>query len=939
MPRPGGGRIRVHERATNDSAPILGADIVIQDDHRVAVRATESQHLNAKTRTDYRNRIKHIYEFWEKEYPDYFEVGVKTLTQEEMNNADMYYHKNKYDILYEGLNVEMFKAFLASRKVKISGKTTCHDHLRKYKDAVLWGAGQAGVDLPSTFYSEMEKFLHSFKKETRKAKKDGLLDEQEADPIPFTLFRQLLKWAVDGSNMFLWVYTILQWNCMARSVNIGVLGIHNFSIGGDSIKIRYDSSKSDQTGEKVNDKNVYANPLDPVVCSHLALAVWFALEDSHFELSELLFQESLDQQTASSARYCAQLGALITQFWDVVKTYLRPKHANTHGIRKGVATFVSAGTTCPPPVSSIKARGEWSLGRVLDLYWHFAEPGDHYLGRCISGLDPDSDDFATLPPHFNMANPMENPKVQQAMRTLYSATLQKYGDNPEMNVVGLLLRVLPSLIYHSDFLLETIRAANAGHAFSKLSILHQPELLAELKELVTLSPIGSVTTATGIPPHISTQRQLVNVVTLCRATLEEIKQMAETVKSAVSEAYEEKAIEQGHLTGERMQMMLEEKLTRFGDNIKQYVSEKLAEIQANLPGRERGPPDEEDNSTDDNMLADGQDDYVMEGWGEEGEGEEAQGQEGPQQRIQYRLYAGAGRFWHVPLDFNFPAETPLKMAWRMWLKGLEGNETTVSFQTRRAPVRPFRHFKLNMLPKKTKLEYTLHWRPILSFLQEAPGLRIPALPLVDDDFIESSWALVFEYLKTRVTYVFANERLNPNSWVVSYWSKKISRSSILKYGTEEDIARLPPSNNHRSRPCQQRERRRTNPGDRRRIRRRIAPGGPLHAPAGVNNTVPPVGVAGATGAAVEARATAATTRRGANNRGRGGRPRLARRFVSAILPESEEERQNREEAQTAANPPAVAAVDHDGGEDQLNLEDIQMLADLVAMESATNQDV
>jgi hypothetical protein len=274
------------------------------------------------------------------------------------------------------------------------------------------------------------------------------------------------------------------------------------------------------------------------------------------------------------------------------------------------------------------------------------------------------------------------------------------------------------------------------------------------------------------------------------------------------------------------------------------------------------------------------------------------------------------------------------MAWRMWLKGLEGNETTVSFQTRRAPVRPFRHFKLNMLPKKTKLEYTLHWRPILSFLQEAPGLRIPALPLVDDDFIESSWALVFEYLKTRVTFVFANERLNPNSWVVSYWSKKISRSSILKYGTEEDIARLPPSNNHRSRPRQQRERRRTNPGDRRRIRRRIAPGGPLHAPAGVNN-------AGATGAAVEARATAATTRRGANNRGRGGHPRLARRrFVSAILPESEEERQNREEArQTAANPPAVAAVDHDGGEDQLNLEDIQMLADLVAMESATNQDV
>ena len=549
----------------------------------------------------------------------------------------------------------------------------------------------------------MEKFLHSFKKETRKAKKDGLLDEQEADPIPYTLFRQLLQWSLDGSNIFLWVFTILQWNCMARSINIGVLGIHNFQIGNDSIKIRYDSSKSDQTGEKVNDKNVYANPLDPVVCSHLALAVWFALEDCHFENSELLFQETADQQTVSSSRYCAQLGALITQFWDVVKTYLRPKHANTHGIRKGVATFVSAATTCPPPVSSIKARGEWSLGRVLDLYWHFAEPGDHYLGRCIAGLDPDSEDFATLPPHFNMSNPMENPKVEQAIRTLYATTLQKYGDNQEMNILGLLLRVLPSLIYHSEFLQTTIRAANDGHAFSKIGILHQPELLAELKALVTLSPIGSVTTATGIPPHISTQRQLVNVITLCTSTLQEVKTMAETVKAAVSQAYEEKAEQQGHLTGERLQALLEEKFEAFGDNIKQYVSQKLDEIRAHLPeGRTQQQEDDDDNASN-FLLADGQEDYVVEEW----ENDEGEIQE---QRQQYRIYTGDGRFWDVPFDFLFPRATPLKIAWRMWLQGMGGNQTTtLSGSVRQAPVRLFRHLKLQMLPKNVKLEFTLHW--------------------------------------------------------------------------------------------------------------------------------------------------------------------------------------------------------------------------------------
>jgi hypothetical protein len=52
----------------------------------------------------------------------------------------------------------------------------------------------------------------------------------------------------------------------------------------------------------------------------------------------------------------------------------------THSLHKGDATKASSGITCPPPVSSIAARGKWSLGHVLDLYWHFAEPGDSFLG-------------------------------------------------------------------------------------------------------------------------------------------------------------------------------------------------------------------------------------------------------------------------------------------------------------------------------------------------------------------------------------------------------------------------------------------------------------------------------------------------------------------------------------------------------------------------------
>ena len=87
------------------------------------------------------------------------------------------------DLVYSGLNIKFIKAFLAHSKKKKNGKMCSNSNLRKYKDSILWGSGQAKCPLPSLFYDEMDKFLKSFKKETKKAAKDGLLDENEADPI------------------------------------------------------------------------------------------------------------------------------------------------------------------------------------------------------------------------------------------------------------------------------------------------------------------------------------------------------------------------------------------------------------------------------------------------------------------------------------------------------------------------------------------------------------------------------------------------------------------------------------------------------------------------------------------------------------------------------------------------------------------------------------
>jgi hypothetical protein len=92
--------------------------------------------------------------------------------------------------------------------------------------------------------------------------------------------------------------------------------------------------------------------------------------------TEKLFQIE-GQLTAASQRYCGQLTELFKSNAENLKVYIRAEHTNSHGICKGSATAVTLGTTLPPPTSSIAARGDWSLGRILDIYWHFAEPGDH----------------------------------------------------------------------------------------------------------------------------------------------------------------------------------------------------------------------------------------------------------------------------------------------------------------------------------------------------------------------------------------------------------------------------------------------------------------------------------------------------------------------------------------------------------------------------------
>jgi hypothetical protein len=91
--------------------------------------------------------------------------------------------------------------------------------ISKYNDAIKFGDGVAKQCLPTEYYKRMDKLMVAYKKEHAGVKKDGNINEREADPINDNLSMLICKWAVEEMNVFVWVYSILMqhmiFHCLA----------------------------------------------------------------------------------------------------------------------------------------------------------------------------------------------------------------------------------------------------------------------------------------------------------------------------------------------------------------------------------------------------------------------------------------------------------------------------------------------------------------------------------------------------------------------------------------------------------------------------------------------------------------------------------------------------------------------------------------------------
>ena len=257
----------------------------------------------------------------------------------------------------------------------------------------------------------------------------------------------------------------------------------------DCLKLYIFVTKNNQDGEKSeHPKHIFANPMIPFICPILSLGIYFSLVDFRANQTRLFGGSNQSERfrhfLARSLKQPEIRDSLAALGFDEEKLGI-------HSTRKGAATFCLSGTTAPPSQASIDNRGGWSQGKVKNVYQHFSEPGDSYVGRLVCGLPRNSVNFAILPPRFKPSS--NNEFVTDALRTCFP-TLDYSIHN-----VGKF--ALASLVHHAEYLREVLPT---NHIIFETILFRNSQLFNALKEMIITGHASSLDdlAATGVPPDV-----------------------------------------------------------------------------------------------------------------------------------------------------------------------------------------------------------------------------------------------------------------------------------------------------------------------------------------------------------------------------------------------------------------------------------------------------
>ncbi len=141
-------------------------------------------------------------------------------------------------------------------------------------------------------------------------------------PLTFNAYRYLANVALKstdfGDGIFSHIFLLLSWN-LTRCISIAGIMLSHVSWTNDSLVIVIPQHKGDQEGKHCAPKHVYANPVDPLICPVLSLAIYIFTEGQRFNGGNHCLFGNPNNEDHNSKHGC----------W-VVNFILFLKHLNSH---------------------------------------------------------------------------------------------------------------------------------------------------------------------------------------------------------------------------------------------------------------------------------------------------------------------------------------------------------------------------------------------------------------------------------------------------------------------------------------------------------------------------------------------------------------------------------------------------------------------------------
>ena len=542
---------------------------------------------------------------------------------------------------------------------------------------------------------------------------------------------------------------------MCRPISVDPLAFHQFQMGVDSVRVKFDRTKKDQEGAKTSWKNIFDNTNNPAVSAFLSMGCYLALMDAKFVVGDNIFLNKKATDGSASHRYCTQLMKIVRkpELENEVKEYMRYDRLSVYGFRKGSAVSCTSDATDGPSIVSVLNRGEWSGGKVFDTYFQWANAGDEYCGRCVRGVSPNDDDFSMLPPHWNVeGSAMSNEHINKAMRMCFGNVLKEHSSSMQ----GPLLLFLASMVYHSTWC--------QGHRIlSQIPLFTEKLLLADLKKIVTLDKSPSMPGPTGIPAFVRNNELAKRNFSGIQEIIEMLKTLLPDVAKAIESSIEKRQVESGVMTIK----VLEDRLFELkNDTVKEL---KIAFNTSSRIGTSL--VEACDNST-----------AVV--------GEDIAKEVGMGGKIVYFAFAFDGKFWHTPKDYSFCTKmVTAPCGWRLWLKG--NSAYTISDGKKARAILPYRKIRPSRVQNAVaRRKLIAGWRPIFMLMEKGLAeakVQIPNdIESISEEFLESTYKTGMAHVKSRASYIWETQDVIVDAYSIATWSKMIGGGEVRKRGLESD---------------------------------------------------------------------------------------------------------------------------------------------------------